>query len=160
MLYALWLPPPRRSKIYSMKHRLLTAALLAAFSLPGFAQQLNGVPAYNAQPPAAKATLPPILTPAKLSPDATTYPFQAKAYLIAARIHRTLHQLPCYCHCDQHLGHNSLRSCFADEHGAHCSTCMQELYYANQMLRQGKSVKQIREGVIRGDFANIDLTKV
>jgi hypothetical protein len=144
-----------------MKFRpVLTIALLATLTLPAVAQMQEEVPAYNAKPPAARAKLPPILTPAKLSPDAKKYSFQTKAYLIAAHIQRTLHQLPCYCHCDQHLGHNSLRSCFADEHGAHCSTCMQELYYANQMLKQGKTAKQIREGIVRGEFNSIDLTKV
>lgn len=137
---------------------LLTAALLASLALPAVAQQ--DIPAYNAKPPAVDAKMPPILTPSALSPGSKHYPFQAKAYLIAARIQRTLHQLPCYCHCDQHMGHNSLRSCFADEHGAQCSTCLQELYYASQMLKQGKTAKQIRDGIIHGDFHSIDLNKV
>ena len=137
---------------------LLTAALLTSLSLPALSQQ--DIPAYNAQPPAVSAKLPPILTPAQLSPSSRRYTFQERAYLIAARIQRTLHQLPCYCHCDQHMGHNSLRSCFADEHGAQCATCLQELYYADQMLKQGKTAKQIRDGIIHGDFNSINLNKV
>lgn len=137
---------------------LLTAALLVPLSLPALAQQ--DVPAYNAKPPAMATKLPPILAPAQLSPGSRRYGFQERAYLIAARIQRTLHQLPCYCHCDQHLGHNSLRSCFTDEHGAQCGTCLQELYYANQMLKQGKSAKQIRDGIIHGDFNSINLNKI
>ena len=140
--------------------RLLCIALLASMSAPVMYAAQDDVPAFNAQPPAPGVKLPPILTPAQLSPDAKKYPFQAKAYLVAARIHRVLHQLPCYCHCDRGYGHNSLRSCFADEHGAHCSTCLQELFYAEQMVKQGKTAKQIREGIIRGEAQNIDLNRV
>jgi hypothetical protein len=144
--------------------KLLTSALLASLALPVIAQaqmaMQDDVPAYNAQPPAAAAKLPPILKPEQLSPEAKKYPFQAKAYVVAARIHRVLHQLPCYCHCDRGYGHNSLRSCFADEHGAHCGTCMQELFYADQQLKKGKTAKQIRDGIIRGEANQIDLNRV
>jgi len=137
---------------------LLASMSVPVWAAPQYAMQ-DDVPAFNAKPPAPGVKLPPVLTPANLSPDAKKYPFQAKAYLVAARIQRVLHQLPCYCHCDRGYGHNSLRSCFADEHGAHCGTCMQELFYADKMVREGKTAKQIREGIMRGEYNSIDLSK-
>jgi hypothetical protein len=34
---------------------------------------------------------------------------------------------------------------------------MQEAFYAYQMTRKGKTVKEIREGIVHGDYKNIDL---
>ncbi|GAC1658302.1 MAG: hypothetical protein NVS9B15_19910 [Acidobacteriaceae bacterium] len=137
---------------------LLVSMSMSALGAPQYIAK-DDTPAFNAKPPLPSAKLPPILKPSDLSADAKKYPFQVKAYMVAARIHRVLHQLPCYCHCDRGYGHNSLRSCFADEHGAHCGTCMQELFYADQMLKQGKTAKQIREGIMRGEAGNIDLNR-
>jgi tRNA nucleotidyltransferase/poly(A) polymerase len=71
-----------------------------------------------------------------------------------------LYQLPCYCRCDRHMGHTSLHSCFEDLHGAECSTCAKEGYYAYQMSLKGKTVREIREGVMRRDFESIDLNAI
>jgi len=120
----------------------------------------NDVPAYNAAPPAKGQKLPPILSGASLMGPAFTIPAQGVAYRAAAKIPTILHQLPCYCYCDRGHGHNSLHSCFEDTHGAHCSTCMQEALLAEQMSRQGKTVKQIRAAVMNGDFQKIDLKQV
>jgi uncharacterized protein with PCYCGC motif len=142
--------------------RLASGILLMASVLPAAAQMQmpNDTPAFNVKPPAPGAKLPPVLKPAQLAPENTRYPFQAKAYLIAARIHRVLHQLPCYCHCDRGMGHKSLRSCYTDQHGADCNICLQELYYTDQMLKQGKTVKQIRDGIMHGEYQHVDLQKV
>lgn len=142
---------------------IVTPLLLAfAFSGSGFAQSLPlaDIPAYNSKPPVAAAKLPPILRPDQLPVNPQRPAYVARAYRIAARIHRTLFQLPCYCHCDHSIGHNSLRSCYADDHGSECATCLQELFYANQMLKQGKSAQQIRDGIMHGDYQQIDLSKV
>jgi Protein of unknown function with PCYCGC motif len=147
--------------------RIVSLTLLACLAAPAVAQSTmagalaaEDIPAYNSQPPTPGQKLPPILKPEQLSPSAKQRSFQAKAYEVAARIHRTLHQLPCMCHCDRGFGHNSLRSCFTDEHGAHCGTCMQELFYADQQLKLGKTPKQIREGILRGEASQIDLNRV
>jgi hypothetical protein len=113
------------------------------------------VPAYNAQPPAKQ--LPAILSGQQLTGPYFHYAWQRKVYLLAAKIPAVLHQLPCYCRCDRALGHNSLHSCFEGTHGAVCSTCAKEAAYAYNMTRQGKTAKQIREGIEHGDWQQIDL---
>jgi len=67
-----------------------------------------------------------------------------------------LHQQPCYCHCDR-MGHNSLHSCYENTHGAQCSTCLKELYYSYQQHKSGKTATQIRAGIIKGEWKQIDL---
>jgi hypothetical protein len=83
-------------------------------------------------------------------------PVVAKAYRIAARIPGVLAQQPCYCWCDR-MGHGSLVDCFATEHGASCAVCVQEAILAEQMTRRGKTPKQIREAIVRGDWEKIPL---
>jgi hypothetical protein len=70
-----------------------------------------------------------------------------------------LYQQPCYCHCDRSVGHTSLHSCFSTDHGAHCSTCMQELFYAYKMTKAKKTAAQIRDGIVKGEYSKIDLQK-
>ena len=89
-----------------------------------------------------------------------SHAYQVTAYKMAATIPAVLHQLPCYCRCDRALGHNSLHSCFEGEHGAECSTCMKEGVYAFQQTRLGKSPVQIRTGIEKGEWMNIDLETV
>ena len=114
------------------------------------------VPAYNAGPPAKGTTLPAILTKADLWGTDAQHPYQTHAYELAAKIPTVLHQQPCYCYCDR-TGHNSLHSCFENTHGARCTTCLKELYYSYQQNKQGKTAAQIRAGIIKGDWKQIDL---
>ena len=74
------------------------------------------------------------------------YPWQKAVYEDAAKIPKVLYQLPCYCRCDRNMGHTSLHSCFEGLHGAECSTCAKEGYYAYQMSLKGKTVQEIRAG--------------
>jgi len=116
----------------------------------------KGVPAYNAGPPPKGTKLPPILTKADLwGPDAQ-HDYQTHAYELAAKIPDVIHQQPCYCFCDR-MGHNSLHSCFENTHGARCDTCMKELYYSYQQNKKGKTATQIRAGVMKGEWKQIDL---
>ena len=55
------------------------------------------------------------------------------------------------------MGHNSLHSCFENTHGAQCSTCLKELYYSYQQTKKGKTASQIRAGIIKGEWKQIDL---
>jgi hypothetical protein len=55
------------------------------------------------------------------------------------------------------MGHNSLHSCFETSHGARCSTCLKELYYSYQQNKKGKSAAQIRAGIIKGEWKQVDL---
>jgi hypothetical protein len=114
------------------------------------------VPAYNAGPPAKGTTLPLIMTKTDLWGTDAQHPYQTHAYELAAKIPNVLHQQPCYCYCDR-MGHNSLHSCFENTHGARCTTCLRELYFSYQQNKQGKTASQIRAGIIKGDWKQIDL---
>ena len=137
--------------------------LIATLTVAGYAQWSNpadDIPAYNSQSPAKGTKLPPVLSGSQLTGDYFRYPWQVKVYKEAATIQPVLFQLPCYCRCDRAMGHNSLHSCFEGTHGAECSTCAKEGYYAYQMSLKGKSVEEIRAGVMRKDFASIDLNAI
>ena len=114
------------------------------------------MPAYNAGPPAKGVKLPPILAKELLWGQNAQYPFQSHAYDLAAKIPGVLHQQPCYCYCDR-MRHNSLHSCFENTHGAQCATCLKELYYAYDMTKKRKTPTQIRQGIIKGEWKQIDL---
>ena len=138
----------------------LVLALTFAVSTPWASseqeQQDSHVPAYNLHPPAKGEKLPPILTRAQLWGGNDQYPAQVHAYELAAKIQSVIYQQPCYCYCER-MGHKSLRSCFEGTHGAQCTTCMKELYYAYQMTKQHKTAAQIRKGIIAGEWKQIDL---
>jgi hypothetical protein len=63
-------------------------------------------------------------------------------------IPQTLAQLPCYCHCDESIGHKSLYSCFVDEHASQCAVCVREALTAYQLQSQGLAPAKIRERII------------
>ena len=127
----------------------------AQWSNPG-----DDIPAYHATPPSAGTTLPPLLTPEQIKAQNFTVAWQAKIYADAAHVQKVLYQLPCFCRCDKALGHASLHSCFEGTHGAVCSTCAKEGYYAYLMTKQGKTVKQIREGILHKEYESIDLQTI
>jgi hypothetical protein len=116
---------------------LVTITMSAQWSSP---QEEGGVPAFNAGPPAKGTKLPPVLTKADLWGADAQYPYQTHAYELAAR-----------------MGHNSLHSCYENTHGAQCSTCLKELYYSYQQHQKGKTAAQIRAGIIKGEWKQIDL---
>src|ERR1700692_1967060 len=119
-------------------------------------EQEGGIPAYNAGPPPKGTKLPAVLTKSDLWGADAQYPYQTHAYELASKIPNVLHQQPCYCYCDR-MGHNSLHSCFETSHGARCSTCLKELYYSYQQTKKGKTAAQIRAGIIKGEWKQIDL---
>jgi hypothetical protein len=143
-----------------MKFLLAIFALILAAGI-AYAQwtnvSSNPVPAYHTSPPPKDAKLDPILTQQQLQRGGFTMPAQREAYKAAAKASSVLYQMPCYCYCDRNHGHKSLRSCFEGTHGAMCGTCAQEALYSYQMSKKGWSVNQIRDGIIRGDFKQIDL---
>ena len=114
-------------------YRALTLIFLFTVTLTMSAQwtaqeeEEGGIPAYNAGPPPKGTKIPTVL-----------------------------HQQPCYCYCDR-MGHNSLHSCFESTHGARCATCLKEVYYSYQQSKKGKTAAQIRAGIIKGDWKQIDL---
>jgi len=142
--------------------RILTIALLGMFSILTNAQfqAPPDIPAYNAAPPPKTVKLHPIMPREYRKGEMFSHAAQTESYKQAEQIASVLYQLPCYCYCDRGHGHNSLRSCFESEHGADCGVCMQEELYAFKMVKAGKSTKQIRAGIIHGDYKSIDLDKV
>ena len=142
----------------SLLHKLLGATFLFAVTLTMAGQHTDSkvasdVPAYNKMPPAKGVAMPPILKPDQLWGDKIG-PSQIHAYELAAKIPAVLHQMPCYCHCDR-MGHKSLRTCFEGMHGAECDVCMRELYYAYGEKQKGRTVAQIRKGIIEGHWKEV-----
>jgi Protein of unknown function with PCYCGC motif len=105
-------------------------------------QVMDRVPAYYRLAPNTKL-LPPTMRPEIFEGNVR------RAYQVAKEIPQTLAQLPCYCHCDVGQGHKSLHSCFVDEHGANCGTCVNEALMAYRLEKGQKlSARQIRERII------------
>ena len=151
----------RRLFEHKIVYRSLTLAFVFVVALTMSAEWLTspeegGTPAFNAGPPPKGTKLPAILGKDQLWGADAQNPYQTHAYDLAAKIPVVLHQQPCYCYCDR-MGHNSLHSCFETTHGAQCSTCLKELYYSYQQHQKGKSATQIRAGIIRGEWKQIDL---
>ena len=101
----------------------------------------RNVPAYFASAPKA-SSLMPTLTPERF------FGTGREAYQVAKEIPMTLAQLPCYCHCDQNMGHKSLQSCFVDEHASMCAVCVDEALLAYQLQKKGLTPAEIRDQVI------------
>jgi hypothetical protein len=155
--------PATRFLHHKFVHRALTLALLLFVTLTMTSlwaapqeEEGTGIPAYNAGPPPKGTKLPAILAKDQLWGADAQYPYQTRAYELASRIPAVLHQQPCYCYCDR-MGHNSLHSCFESTHGSRCATCLKELYYSYQLHKAGKTASQIRAGIIKGEWKQINL---
>jgi hypothetical protein len=118
------------------------------------AQDVNPEPV-----PAFHNSAPTGPLPETLSPSLFTEPVAQNAYALAARIKKVLYQEPCYCHCDRSQGHGSLLDCYAGKHAAVCGICEREDFYAYEQSHKGKTAAQIREGIERGDWQGVDITK-
>ncbi len=143
-----------------MGKRVLTVSflflLVTLLSAPWLRSDDQGVPHFNAA--SAKGDkLERILDKDQLWGENAQFPYQRHAYELAAKIPKVIHQQPCYCYCDRGMGHTSLHSCFSGTHGAQCGTCLKELYYSYTMHKHGKTARQIRAGIIKGDWKQIDL---
>ena len=110
------------------------------------------VPAYHSQVPVG--ALPPTLDPASFE-----NPVVQNAYALAAKVKRVLYQQPCYCHCDRSIGHGSLLDCFAGKHASVCDVCIREGIYSFEQTQKKKTAAQIRAGIERGEWQQVDLSK-
>jgi hypothetical protein len=135
----------------------ILATFFAAVMIHGQVSLENDLPAFHATAPEKTASLPPLLTQDQLTQAGLTLPAQKESYKAAVKASALVYQMPCYCHCDRHAGHTSLRSCFEGTHGANCGTCMAEALYVYQQSKKSWSAKAIRDSIIRGDFKSIDL---
>lgn len=109
--------------------------------------------------PAFHSEVPEGPLPATMSPTLFTSAVIQNAYILAARIKKVLYQQPCYCHCDRSQGHGSLLDCFASKHASGCEICIREGFYAYEQTRKGRSGAEIREGIERGEWRRVDLSK-
>jgi len=143
-----------------MRERVLTLSflfvLVTLLTTPWLQSDDQGVPHFNAAP-AKGDKLEPILDKDQLWGENTQFPYQRHAYELAAKIPKVIHQQPCYCYCDRGMGHNSLHSCFEGTHGAQCSVCLKEAYYSYSMHQKGKTAAQIRQGIIKGEWKQVNL---
>lgn len=105
------------------------------------ARTVDHVPAHYEGPPGL-GSLEPTLPPESFTG------LTKDAYRVAREMPQTLAQLPCYCHCDEGLGHKSLQSCFVDDHAAHCAVCTEEALAAYKLQKQGLTPAQIRERIV------------
>ena len=144
-----------RTRIIASAVLFLTVTLVSAPWLAS--EEDQGLPHFNAAPPLPSEKLPAILTRDQLWGENAQSPYQVHAYELAAKIPKIIYQQPCYCYCSRSMGHNSLHSCFAGTHGAECGTCLKELYYTYSMYKQGKTARQIRAGIIKGEWKSVDL---
>jgi hypothetical protein len=119
--------------------------------------QASDVPAFHKAPPPKGHALPPVLTEKQLVAEGYAAPVQLASYKAAARMPAVMYQQPCYCHCDRGHGHTSLHSCFESTHGANCGVCMAEALYSYKMSKKGWTASQIRDGIMRGDYREMDL---
>jgi hypothetical protein len=142
---------------------VLTIVALALVLIPQQASPRsagNSTQAINPEPvPAFHNTVPAGPLPATLSPSLFSDPIAQNAYSIAARVKKILYQQPCYCHCDRSQGHGSLLDCYVSKHAAVCGICEREDFYAYEQSHNGKTGAQIREGIERGDWQAVDMTK-
>lgn len=119
---------------------------------PAQAGENEPVPAFHGEAP--KGPLP-----ATMNPDQFTNPVVQNAYRLAALDKKVLYQQPCYCHCDVSQGHGSLLDCFVSKHGSGCNVCMNESFYSYEQSKKGRTAAQIREGIKRGEWQSVDLSK-
>ena len=137
--------------VFSLIPQQAASSLRFAESLPQSGNE-EPVPAFHSEVPQRPL-------PATMSPTLFTNVMAQNAYTVAAHIKKVLCQQPCYCHCDRSQGHGSLLDCFASRHAAGCGICIREGFYAYEQVHKGRSSSQIRAGIERGEWRQLDLSK-
>jgi hypothetical protein len=67
---------------------------------------------------------------------------------------RVYEQIPCYCGCQEMLGHRNLEDCFVtpdgawDSHASGCQVCIDESQMVMRMMGRGMGMNTIRDRVI------------
>ena len=133
---------------------VIGAASASMIAMPrGTGQQSEEpTPAFHSQVP--EGPLTPTLDPAQFE-----NPIVQNAYAKAAKVKKVLYQQPCYCQCDRSLGHGSLLDCFASKHGSMCDVCIKEAFYSYEQTQKKKTAEQIRAGIEKGEWQQVDLSK-
>jgi hypothetical protein len=143
--YVLLMPPKAASRLPLNNHHAMSDAMPQA-------ESQEPVPAFHSEVP--KGAMPATLDPAEFSDILVQ-----NAYTLASRTKRVLYQQPCYCHCDRSQGHGSLLDCFTGKHAAECGVCIREGLYSYEQSHKGKTAAQIREGIERGEWRQVDISK-
>lgn len=139
---------------------VLVAAAIALAAVPQHANSSAAQQNPNPEPiPAFHDSAPTGPLPETLSPSLFQDPLAQNAYTLAARVKKVLYQQPCYCHCDRSQGHGSLLDCFTGHHAAVCGTCEREAFYAYEQTHKGKTPAQIRDGIEKGEWEKLDVSK-
>lgn len=71
----------------------------------------------------------------------------ALAYQYAAEIPEVIDNQFCYCYCKRNHNHKTLLTCFTNDHGSKCDTCIEEVIYAYELHKKGKSIADIISAV-------------
>jgi hypothetical protein len=86
---------------------------------------------------------------------ASVPPAIAEHYHFAAAHEDELRHVPCFCGCEEFLGHRDLYDCFVhadgagwDTHAAGCGVCIAEAITARHLLEAGRSPTEVRDAVI------------
>src|SRR5258707_7008118 len=116
------------------------------------AQSNEPAPAYHSQAP--QDALPQTMAPATFNNTVVQ-----NAYALAAKVKRVLYQQPCFCHCDRSIGHESLLDCYVGKHASVCDVCMKEAFYAYVQTMKKKTPTQIRDGILHGEWQQVDTSK-
>ncbi len=140
-------------------------AILGSVAVLGFA--LLGVPRGaasraaqgNAPTPAYHSQAPQGALPTTMDPASFNNPIIQNAYALAAKVKRVLYQQPCFCHCDRSIGHESLLDCYVGKHASVCDVCMKEAFYAYEQTTKKKTAAQIRDGILHGEWQQVDTSK-
>ena len=138
---------------------VLLGLAIAMARMPQFAAPRAGQDAPTEPVPAFHNDAPKGKLPATLSPKLFDNVIVQNSYLLAARVKKLLYQQPCYCHCDRSQGHGSLLDCFAGKHAAECQVCIREGLYTYEQSQKNKTAAEIREGIQRGEWRQMDITK-
>jgi hypothetical protein len=110
-------------------------------------------PAYHREPPTAP--LPSTLDPAQFADNKAAF----VAYALAAKLRAVLYQEPCYCGCNQVIGHESLLDCYTGRHGVDCPKCQAEVFFLYEQAKIGKSAAQMRKAMENGDARKVEIDK-
>ena len=132
---------------------------LVLIALPQHASSRVPQSAGSEPTPAFHTDVPKGAMPATLDPAQFDNVVVQNAYTAAARVKRVLYQQPCYCHCDRSQGHGSLLDCYTGKHAAECGVCIREALYSYEQTKKGKTPAQIREGIQKGEWKQIDAAK-
>lgn len=111
----------------------------------------HGAPVYHDRP--SIAPLPETLDPGQFKKNRTAF----VVYTLAAKIKDILYQVPCYCPCNRHLGHESLLDCYTSTHGVGCQTCQREVLFC--FLKRKKDPAWLRMQIANGATSKLDLAK-